>query len=444
MADSIRISQLDLIDEITIDDRIVINNENVNTNAIKFSNFINSIETYPLLTFEGTVIFNGAVQLPEALNIQMSLGGLTDVNISNTTPDQILKWTGTNWTNADNQALQVTGISVSTNPVPSAGGSLVYNDNGNFLFTPADVPADYTLPMAGTQTLGGVKVGDRLTINAEGVLSADPQTPNLADNQNPGTVIVGAGLNMSTQGVLSVDEQHLRDSNVVTQIASPTVLGQVKVGDNLKISNQGVLDVDIQMITDGAGYATKEWVGNNYVSDTDLNSILGNYTDTANLNALLNAKADIASPTFTGVVQAPTPGDSTILTQVATVGYVVNGLSGIRGNVSYATETAAKVTGNLTEGDVYYNQELDKTLIIGRFQIPNSKTDADASDLEVYYSQDSTMVKAKGYATEAAASANDNAIDNLIAALVAIGNNGGITDTAGLKAALSGLVRDNS
>ena len=268
MADSIRISQLDLIDEITIDDRIVINNENVNTNAIKFSNFINSIEAYPLLTFEGTVIFNGAVQLPEELNIQMSLAGLTDVNISDKQPDQILKWTGTTWANANNDALQVTGISVSTNPVPSAGGSLVYNDNGNFLFTPADVPADYTLPIAGTQTLGGIKVGDRLSVNAEGTLSADPQTPNLASNESAGTVIVGSGLNMSVHGVLSVDEQHLRDSNVVTQIASPTVLGQVKVGDNLKISNQGVLDVDIQMITDGAGYATKEFVANNYVSES--------------------------------------------------------------------------------------------------------------------------------------------------------------------------------
>ena len=327
MADSIRISQLDLIDEITIDDRIVINNENVNTNAIKFSNFINSIETYPLLTFEGTVIFNGAVQLPEALNIQMSLAGLTDVNISDTQPDQILKWTGTTWANAANDALQVTGISVTTAPVPVGGGSLVYGDNGNFVFTPADVPVDYTLPTAGANTLGGVKVGDRLSITADGVLSANVQTPPVASNSSSGTVIVGQYLQMSTQGVLSVDDVTLAESNNITKIASPTELGQVKVGDNLTISNQGVLDVDLAGITAGAGYATQEWVGDNYVSEVDLNATLANYTDTVTMNAALGMKADLASPTFTGLVQAPTPADNSTSTAVATTGFVTTAVA---------------------------------------------------------------------------------------------------------------------
>ena len=349
MADSIRISQLDLIDEITIDDRIVINNENVNTNAIKFSNFINSIETYPLLEFENTVVFKGAVQLPENLNIQMSLGGLTDVTIANTQPDQILKWTGTTWANAANDALQVTGISVTTAPVPSGGGSLVYGDNGNFVFTPADVPVDYTLPTAGANTLGGVKVGDRLSINADGVLSADVQTAPIASNATSGTVIVGQYLSMSTQGVLSVDDALLAESNNITKIASPTELGQVKVGDNLTISNQGVLDVDLDGITAGAGYATQEFVADNYVSEVDLNATLANYTDTITLNAALGMKADLASPTFTGLVQAPTPADNSTTTAVATTGFVTTAVT--NAGTDYAPSdvlTNAALTGSPT------------------------------------------------------------------------------------------------
>lgn len=65
------------------------------------------------------------------------------------------------------------------------------------------------------------------------------------------------------------------------------------------------------------------------------------------------------------------------------------------GNKFYQDETAAKVDGNLNEGDVYYNANLAKALIVGNYQIPSSKSAADASSLEVYFDQGSTSVTVK-------------------------------------------------
>ena len=56
----------------------------------------------------------------------------------------------------------------------------------------------------------------------------------------------------------------------------------------------------------------------------------------------------------------------------------------IYANIAYNTEDDAKADGK-NEGDVYYNNTFNKTLIIGGPQIPSKKSAADASSLEVYY-----------------------------------------------------------
>ena len=76
------------------------------------------------------------------------------------------------------------------------------------------VPDEYELPTADEDTLGGIKVGDGLSIDENGVLSADG------------------------------GEQY------VLPIASDTTLGGIKVGDNLTIDSEtGVLSADAQSIT---------------------------------------------------------------------------------------------------------------------------------------------------------------------------------------------------
>jgi hypothetical protein len=102
----------------------------------------------------------------------------------------------------------------------------------------------YTLPIADGNILGGIKVGARLSINAQGVLSADPggYTLPIAQAGVLGGVKVGTGLSINpTTGVLS---------SAITQYTLPTAaaetLGGIKVGARLTIDN-GVLSADIQV-----------------------------------------------------------------------------------------------------------------------------------------------------------------------------------------------------
>ena len=67
----------------------------------------------------------------------------------------------------------------------------------------------YELPIAGAETLGGVKVGSGLSINAEtGVLSASGYELPIAGAETLGGVKVGSGLSINAEtGVLSASSQ---------------------------------------------------------------------------------------------------------------------------------------------------------------------------------------------------------------------------------------------
>ena len=67
------------------------------------------------------------------------------------------------------------------------------------------IPAGYELPIATDETLGGVKVGDRLSITPEGVLSATDQSYSLpaASAETLGGIKVGSNLSITEEGVLS-------------------------------------------------------------------------------------------------------------------------------------------------------------------------------------------------------------------------------------------------
>ena len=80
------------------------------------------------------------------------------------------------------------------------GGKLVIEEG-------AEVEGLNDLPVASAETLGGVKVGTNLTIDENGVLSADNQTPGVASADTAGVVKVGTNLTIDENGVLSADNQ---------------------------------------------------------------------------------------------------------------------------------------------------------------------------------------------------------------------------------------------
>lgn len=63
----------------------------------------------------------------------------------------------------------------------------------------------YVLPIASNTVLGGVKIGQNLSIDSGGTLSADAQAVSVATTATTGVVQVGSGLSITSGGVLSTD-----------------------------------------------------------------------------------------------------------------------------------------------------------------------------------------------------------------------------------------------
>lgn len=119
------------------------------------------------------------------------------------------------------------------------GDNLSIDENG---VLSAVLAPPYQLPIAAADTLGGIKVGDNLTIDSYGVLSATDTIYTLptADASTLGGIKVGANLSIDANGVLSTHAPYS------LPIASNNTLGGVKIGSNLSIDENGVLSADAQ------------------------------------------------------------------------------------------------------------------------------------------------------------------------------------------------------
>lgn len=72
--------------------------------------------------------------------------------------------------------------------------------------------SNYTLPAATNATLGGIIVGDNLTVTANGVLSGvNSYTLPAATNSTLGGIIVGNGLTVQANGSISVSTNYIKD-----------------------------------------------------------------------------------------------------------------------------------------------------------------------------------------------------------------------------------------
>ncbi len=112
---------------------------------------------------------------------------LTEIDIHGATPETAI---------ADDDEILIYDASASANRRMT---------RANFL---DGISASYTLPTASADTLGGVKIGDNLSIDGSGVLSAvaSPYELPTASVDVKGGIKIGSRLTI-TDGVLSVDEQ---------------------------------------------------------------------------------------------------------------------------------------------------------------------------------------------------------------------------------------------
>lgn len=178
-------------------------------------------------------------------------------------------------------------------------GSFTMNQSGNTTIELTD--SSYTLPAATTSALGGIKVGDNLTIASDGTLSADAQQYTLptASASVLGGVKVGTNLSIS-DGVLSAKD-------TTYSAATSSALGLVKIVTSATSGNTAA-------ITSGAVYTA------------------------------LAKKANLASPTFTGTPAAPTAAAGTNSTQLATTAFVTTAVANAQVGAATFQGTASAET----------------------------------------------------------------------------------------------------
>lgn len=152
---------------------------------------------------------------------------------------------GTDWISRWLLDSSMIGVSNGVQPynarlgtVASMSGTSKYiGTNAAGEFGAHDLPSGngstYTLPAATSQALGGIKVGQRLSVDQDGTLSADDQTPAAATSSTLGVVRPGSGLAVDASGVLSVTLSGTVSGYVTpppTYSDSPCTAGQYAAG----------------------------------------------------------------------------------------------------------------------------------------------------------------------------------------------------------------------
>ena len=341
MADSIRISQLELIDRLTIDDIMVVNNENVNTNAIKFSNLVNSIQEYPALTFTGAITFTGNVVLPSTTTLEKSLTDLTDVTLVNSQATQILAYNGVTWTNTNLTGmdfdLDLTELNDVTLTSPQNGDHLVYNGNA-WVNTPAGASSIGYSDLSVVQ--GAAVAGGGLSYNnVNGVFTFQPDSnagyattgdvsSAVAVVDNRLSAISGVTTGNSTLGTFN-GSTISNDANVKGALQElETAVESIAPGIQLT-----ALSVTVQSASGQGNLTYDNGTGQFAFTPADV------YTAAA-ADAAFAPIGVLADASLTGTPTAPTANVGTNSTQVATTAFVDTAIT--TNNADYIAVSALK------------------------------------------------------------------------------------------------------
>ena len=184
-----------------------------------------------------------------------------------------------------------------------------YND----LKDKPSIPSAYTLPIASTDTLGGIKVGGGLTINGAGVLSATGG--GVADSVDIENV---AGLNSSWLALLqAAPTRYVTTDPTWAQVSGKPTFATV--------ATSGSYDdlTDKPTIPSLSGYATQSWVNSQgfltSVAWDDIESKPSSFTPSTHTHPVSQVTG-IGTITFTGAVSATYNGTQNISVNIPTAG----------------------------------------------------------------------------------------------------------------------------
>ena len=214
---------------------IVLGNSNISYKENK-----NSITPYNALLFKNQRVGIG-VNINSILNNSLEVNG--DINILSSSTYKINN-ANFGYSNLDHKLLAGTNISIgadfkvnNTFILPTASSSVIggvrVGNNLSILDGALSAPPPYTLPTASGAVIGGIRVGNNLSIDASSILSVPSYTLPIASDSVIGGVRVGNNLSI-LDGALSAPSPYTLPT------ASGAVIGGIRVGNNLSITD-GVL-----------------------------------------------------------------------------------------------------------------------------------------------------------------------------------------------------------
>ena len=396
MATQIKISELPLANEsalsLAADDRFIFNNDNVNTQTIKFANLVDAI-CEQNLTFTGNCQFTQKIVGPDGGDIQVGLDDLVDVQLQNVTSGQVLTYAGDQWINRDVKdiALQLDSLSVVVSDTPSGGGNLSYdNTSGVFTFTPS---------VQGTFTSSSLSVVNSPSAVPGGSLAYNPSTSvftfSPADSYAKAESYSKSEVDVALSGKANTADVYTKSqtdsalgakatADVVGVTGSATNLGDFSgsIIDSNQSVKQALQQVETAVETNATNIAALPAAGASYTKaeadallDTkiDIDGGLTVTTSAASAGgtlayssgtltfapADLTALAPLASPALTGSPTAPTAAASTNTTQIATTEFVTSAVAALdaaalRGLLGIKSGADAGGAG-AASGEMYFN-----------------------------------------------------------------------------------------
>jgi len=327
-----------------------------------------SVSNSPI-TNSGTITVSGSGTIAQYIRGNGTLGnfslsGLSDVSLSALTTGQILQYNGTSWINISpnstltrgNLMTATTGLSVTggTNAVLGSGTAVDYNlvtGIGNLVsgtqgvsggtgnantYIGADgqkhsLPLAYSLPIASSTTLGGVKIGSGINVAPDGTISA----------ANSGT-ITSVGLSMPAAFIVS--NSPITNSGTITVSGSGTIAQYIRGNGTLgNFSLSGLSDVSLSALTTG--------------------QIL-QYNGTSWINISPNSTLTRGNLTTTTTGLSVTGGTNAVLGSGTAVDY--NLVTGI-GNLAAGTQGISGGTGN---ANTYIGADGQKHLLPSAYSLP--------------------------------------------------------------------------
>ena len=343
MATQIKISELPLANEsalsLAADDRLIFNNDNVNTQTIKFANFVDAILEQNL-TFTGNCSFTQPITGPNGGDIQVGLDDLVDVQFQNVQSGQLIQYSGTQWINIDvaDVTVQLSSLSVATADTPAGGGALAYdNTTGVFTFTPAVQNTFAKTDLSVTTPLAASGQGSLVYDNVNGVF-----TFTKPDSYTKAETYSQAEVDTALVAKADVGDSYLKAETYTNTQVDAAVAGKIAYTD---------LSVTVG-VANGQGNLVYDDMGGFTYSPADV-------YDAASSDARF---APIASPTLTGVPAAPTAATGTDTTQIATTAFVNASVAAIPAQTAAELRTALGIKSGAdaggagaASGEVYFN-----------------------------------------------------------------------------------------